>query len=80
MAATPGWDELSRSEQRLLIKLFGGGSTRNENSAVVDGLRRRGLVDEDNELATPGLLVFTLAMRHQQENAKLRVSLSAQPN
>jgi hypothetical protein len=25
------WDVLTRSEQRLLIRLFGGGSVRNQN-------------------------------------------------
>jgi hypothetical protein len=32
------WAELTRPEQRLLIKLFGFGSTRNEEPAVVEGL------------------------------------------
>lgn len=67
MAATMGWDELSRSKQRLLIKLFGGGTTRNKNRTVGDGLRCRGLVGENNKLAMPGLPIFTRAMRRQQE-------------
>jgi len=47
MAEASGWDELTRFEQRLLIKLFGGGTVRKENPAVVDELRARGLVDEN---------------------------------
>ena len=71
MAETAAWDGLTRSEQRLLIKLFGGGTTRNENPTVVDGLRSRGLVDESDELSILGLLAFTLALRKQQTDAQL---------
>ena len=70
MSATINWDDLTRFEQRLLIKLFGG-TTRNENPAVVDGLRSRGLVDENDELSILGLLAFTLALRKQQTDAQL---------
>jgi hypothetical protein len=66
------WDELTRSEQRLLIRLFGGGSLRNQNAADIEGLRRRGLVDDEQNLSMPGLMVFTLAMREQQANAARR--------
>jgi hypothetical protein len=71
MPAMP-WDELTRSEQRLLIRLFGGGSLRNQNAADIEGLRRRGLVDDEQNLSMPGLMVFTLAMREQQANAARR--------
>ena len=67
MAATMGWDELSRFKQRLLMKLFGGGTTRNENRTVGDSLRCRGLLGENNKLAMPGLPIFTRAMRRQKE-------------
>ena len=73
MAETAGWDELTKSEQRLLIKLFGGGTTRNELPAVVDGLRSRGLLDEAGKLSMLGLLVFTLALNKQQADAQLRM-------
>jgi len=53
MAATMRWDELSRSKQRLLFKLFG--TTRNENRTVVDSLRCPDLLDENNKLAMPGV-------------------------
>jgi hypothetical protein len=77
MSATMRWDDLTRFEQRLLIKLFGGGSTRNERPAVVDGLRSRGLVDENGELSMLGLLTFTLALRKQQADAQLRTGRAA---
>jgi hypothetical protein len=77
MFETRIWDKLTRPEQRLLIKLFGGGTTRNEHPAVVDGLRSRGLVDENDKLAMAGLLVFTLAIRKQQAEAQLRAGCAA---
>jgi hypothetical protein len=72
MSATINWDDLPRFEQRLVIKLFGGGTTRNAIPAVVDGLRSRGLLDENGKLAILGLLVFTLALHKQQSDALLR--------
>jgi hypothetical protein len=71
------WDELTRSEQRLLVRLFGGGSLRNQNAADIEELRRRGLVDEELNLSMPGLLVFTLAMREQQADAIRRAGTAA---
>jgi hypothetical protein len=41
MFEAPGWDELTRPEQRALIKLFGGGSLRKNDPAVVNGLRAK---------------------------------------
>jgi len=75
MPATP-WDELTRSEQRLLIRLFGGGSLRNQNAVEIEGLRRRGLIDDDKNLNMSGLLVFTLALRDQQAAARRRAGLA----
>lgn len=69
------WDALTRSEQRLLIRLFGGGSVRNQNAADIDGLRRRGFIDDDQKLSIPGLLVLTLAMREQQSGARRRAGI-----
>ena len=71
------WDELTRPEQRLLIRLFGGGSLRNHNATDIEGLRRRGLVDDELNLSMPGLLVFTLAMREQQADAIRRAGIAA---
>jgi hypothetical protein len=70
------WDELTRSEQRLLIKLFGGGSLRNESAADIEGLRRRGFIDDKQNLSMPGLLVLTLAMREQQAVARRRAGMA----
>jgi hypothetical protein len=70
------WDELTRSEQRLLIKLFGGGSLRNESAADIEGLRRRGFIDDKQNLSMPGLLVLTLAMREQQAAARRRTGIA----
>jgi len=51
MSEATGWDELTRFEQRALIKLFGGGSLRNDDPAIARELRTRGFVDEHNALA-----------------------------
>jgi hypothetical protein len=71
------WDELTRFEQRALIKLFGGGTLRHDDPLVCESLRERGLVDEKDKLSMPGLLVLTLAMRKQQADARLRMGLTA---
>jgi hypothetical protein len=71
------WAELTRPEQRLLIKLFGCGSTRNEDPEVVESLRSRGLVDDRHALSKAGLFVLTLAMRKQQADVRLRTGLTA---
>ena len=68
------WDQLTRFGQRALIKLFGGGSLKDEDPAVVEELRTRGLVDENNALAMPGLFVLTLAMRRQRAEAQSRIA------
>jgi hypothetical protein len=70
------WDELTRSEQRLLIRLFGGGSLRNQNAADIEGLRQRGFIDDEQNLSMPGLLVLTLAMREQQAAARRRAGIA----
>jgi hypothetical protein len=66
MDETTIWKELTRVEQRALIKLFGGGTLRNESPALVDALRTRGLVDENSKLSMPGLQALTRAMRKQE--------------
>jgi hypothetical protein len=77
MFEAPGWDELTRHEQRALIKLFGGGSLRKNDPAVVGGLRSKGFVDENDALSMPGLMVLTLAMRRQQAVERLRAGLTS---
>jgi hypothetical protein len=75
MPAMP-WDELTRPEQRLLIRLFGGGSLRNQNAADIEGLSRRGFIDDKQNLSMPGLLVLTLAMREQEAAATRRAGIA----
>ena len=60
MSEAAVWDELTRLEQRALIKLFGGGSLRNNDREVVNRQRAGGFVDENGALAMPGLFVLTL--------------------
>ena len=50
----PRWDELSRSEQRILLKLFGGGTLRANDPAETAELRADGLID-DNGLTPAGI-------------------------
>jgi hypothetical protein len=76
MDETAVWDELTRVGQRALIKLFGGGTLRNDDPMIVEELRARGLVDEAYNLSMPGLLVLTLAMRKQQADARSRIGLA----
>ena len=70
------WDELTRPEQRLLIRLFGGGSLRNQNAADIESLSRLGFIDDKQNLSMPGLLVLTLAMREQQAAATRRAGIA----
>jgi hypothetical protein len=77
MDETTVWGELTRFEQRALIKLFGGGTLRNDSPAVVEALCARGLVNENSDLSMPGLLVLTLAIRKQQADARTRMGLAA---
>jgi hypothetical protein len=74
MSEATAWDELTRFQQRALIKLFGGGSLRNDSPAISSELRSRGFVDENDALTMAGLSVLTLAMRRQQTEAQLRIS------
>ena len=47
------WNELTRSQQRTVIKLFGGGSLRGDDSVETAELIHRGLVTR-NGLTGPG--------------------------
>ena len=60
MFEAPGWDNLTRMEQRALIKLFGGGSLRKDDPAVIARLRLLGFVDENDALSMPGLRCLRL--------------------
>ena len=50
----PRWNELTRSEQRILIKLYGGGSLRANDPTETAQLRLEGLID-DNGLTPAGI-------------------------
>jgi hypothetical protein len=77
MSEAAVWDQLTRFEQRALIKLFGGGSLRKNHPSVAEELRARGLVDENDALAMHGLFVLTLAMRRQRVDAQSRTGIAA---
>jgi hypothetical protein len=51
---------------------------RNQNPEDVEGLCRRGLVDDEQNLSVPGLLALTLAMRRQQTDALRRSAVVGQ--
>jgi hypothetical protein len=67
MADLPQWNELTRSEQRIIIKLFGGGSLRANDASETANLRLYGLID-DNGLTSEGIEVFKAAWRSQQDS------------
>ena len=70
MPATTHWNQLTRLEQRLLTKLFGGGSWRYQNPETISGLRQRDLIDDEGKLTV--LHVFIGAVREQQADARRR--------
>jgi hypothetical protein len=55
------WNELTRGQQRILIKLFGGGSLRGDDSLEAEDLIQRGLVTRSG-LTPSGLKVFGAAL------------------
>ena len=63
------WNELTRRQQRILIKLFGGGSLRGDASVETADLIQRGLVTR-NGLTTSGLEVFKAALKSQYETRR----------
>jgi len=60
------WNELSRREQRLLIKLFGGGSLAREGPEETANLERLGLIT-DAGLSAEGLKLFISAFKAQRD-------------
>jgi hypothetical protein len=63
------WNELTRCQQRILIKLFGGGSLRGDDSVETADLIQRGLVTR-NGLTASGLEVFKAALKSQYESRR----------
>jgi hypothetical protein len=72
MPATTHWNQLTRLEQRLLTRLFGGGSLRHQNPETISGLLQRDLIDGEGKLTVPGLHVFIGAVREQQADGRRR--------
>jgi hypothetical protein len=60
------WSELSRREQRIVIKLFGGGSVSGENEEATANLMRLDLITEAG-LTARGLKLFISAFKAQQD-------------
>jgi hypothetical protein len=63
------WNELTRRQQRILIKLFGGGSLRGDDSVETADLIQRCLVTR-NGLTASGLEVFKAALKSQYETRR----------
>jgi hypothetical protein len=76
MPATTHWDELTRSEQRLLIRLYGGGTVRNQDPKAIEDLHRRDLVDDEGKITALGLLLFSVALRRHQTDARQRMGFA----
>jgi hypothetical protein len=72
-AGKMSWNELTRRQQRILIKLFGGGSLRGDDSVETADLIQRGLVTR-NGLTTSGLEVFKAALKSQYETRRTEVA------
>jgi hypothetical protein len=77
MSTATHWDELNRSQQRLMIRLYGGGTVRNQEPEAIAHLHSRGFVSDEGELTTLGAQVFMSAVRRQQADFQLRAALAA---
>lgn len=60
------WNKLTRREQRIVVKLFGGGSTHSDSPNETDNLIQLGLITEDG-LTSTGVEVFIAAFKAQRE-------------
>ena len=63
------WNGLTRREQRIVIRLFGGGSAHGDSMMEASNLIRLGLISE-NGLTSAGLEVFKAAFKAQREARK----------
>ena len=61
------WNELTRREQRIMIKLFGGGSSYNDGLIETVNLTRLGLITERG-LTSAGLKLFIAAFNEQRDD------------
>lgn len=73
MSALTLWNSITRREQRIIIKLFGGGSLHGDSMKETVNLMRLGLVTE-NGLTPAGLEVFIAAYKAQRENRQAEVA------
>lgn len=64
------WNKLTRREQRIVIKLFGGGSTHGDSLMETVNLRQLCLITE-NGLSSVGLEVFVAAFKAQRDARQL---------
>ncbi|MFB9267296.1 hypothetical protein ACFFWD_29760 [Bradyrhizobium erythrophlei] len=60
------WNKLTRREQRIIIKPFGGGSSHGDSLIETVNLMRLGLITE-NGLTSVGLEVFVAAFKAQRD-------------
>jgi len=65
------WNKLTRREQRIVIKLFGGGSLHGDSPIETGNLMRLGLITE-NGLTSVGLEVFTAAFSARRASQSWR--------
>jgi hypothetical protein len=65
------WNELTRRQQRTVIKLFGGGSIRGDDGVETADLLRRGLVTP-NGLTRSGLEVFKAALNRDTKTGRTK--------
>ena len=63
------WNELTRRQQRTVIKLFGGGSIRGDDGVETAELIHRGLVTR-NGLTRSGLEIFNAALKLRYQNGR----------
>ena len=77
MSTPTNWDELNRSQQRLMIRLYGCGTVRNQDPKAIAHLYDCGFISDEGELTTLGIQVFISAVRRQQIGAQRRAALAA---
>jgi hypothetical protein len=68
------WNELTRREQRIMIKLFGGGSSHGDGPLETINLTRLGLIAE-NGLTSAGLKPCSLLLSKRNETSVSRTRI-----
>ena len=72
------WNELTRREQRIMIKLFGGGSPLGDGPIETANLARLGLITM-NGLTSAGLELFIARVGKKTLHALVQRSLLVAP-